>query len=286
MNPLTWQNPEQLFVAQVLKKIFYNSVAELRIIKKKMKKMKLAAIFAGLVSVFTFSSCLNDGDSGPNYDLYEIVTVEDGSIFGGPVLKGDAWGYTYTPVASSVLAGLKASDGSYYKRVQVGIKLMEGEAITEGKKSYKVSEVGLIAILNYKDFNVQADTLKNEYALVSLEDSNNKIWAINGYVNVPFTFKTKEQLNMNDFHLYAVEAKEDTLVTRLRQTKGADDAYQTGGALISFHMPFNDMEFRDIFDQVVPKSDTIVVKVTAKGENDKELVSTVKCSASNMQGSY
>ena len=75
-----------------------------------MKKMKLAAIFAGLVSVFTFSSCLNDGDSGPNYDLYEIVTVEDGSIFGGPVLKGDAWGYTYTPVASSVLAGLKGHD--------------------------------------------------------------------------------------------------------------------------------------------------------------------------------
>ena len=72
----------------------------------------------------------------------------------------------------------------------------------------------------------------------------------------------------------------------LFRSKGADDAYQTGGALISFHMPFNDMEFRDIFDQVVPKSDTIVVKVTAKGENDKELVSTVKCSASNMQGSY
>ena len=44
-----------------------------------MKKMKLAAIFAGLVSVFTFSSCLNDGDSGSNYDLYEIVTVEEGS---------------------------------------------------------------------------------------------------------------------------------------------------------------------------------------------------------------
>ena len=33
MNPLTWQNPEQLFVAQVLKKIFYNSVAELRFYK-------------------------------------------------------------------------------------------------------------------------------------------------------------------------------------------------------------------------------------------------------------
>ena len=135
-----------------------------------MKKMKLAAIFAGLVSVFTFSSCLNDGDSGPNYDLYEIVTVEDGSIFGGPVLKGDAWGYTYTPVASSVLAGLKASDGSYYKRAQVGIKLMEGEAITEGKKSYKVSEVGVLAILNYKDFNVHE--FKNYNFFISLEIIN------------------------------------------------------------------------------------------------------------------
>ena len=36
-----------------------------------MKKMKLAAIFAGLVSVFTFSSCLNDGDSG--FGLAAIV---------------------------------------------------------------------------------------------------------------------------------------------------------------------------------------------------------------------
>ena len=38
MNPLTWQNPEQLFVAQVLKKIFYNSVAELREIRDGRRK--------------------------------------------------------------------------------------------------------------------------------------------------------------------------------------------------------------------------------------------------------
>ena len=39
MNPLTWQNPEQLFVAQVLKKIFYNSVAELRYMKDWIQKL-------------------------------------------------------------------------------------------------------------------------------------------------------------------------------------------------------------------------------------------------------
>ena len=43
MNPLTWQNPEQLFVAQVLKKIFYNSVAELRFAKSDYERLlKLA----------------------------------------------------------------------------------------------------------------------------------------------------------------------------------------------------------------------------------------------------
>lgn len=246
-----------------------------------MKKMKLAAIFAGLVSVFTFSSCLNDS-GGSSYDIYEIVTVVDG-VYGNTALKGDG-GYTYNPVASSVVAGLKDSKGNYYKRAQVGIKLMEGEVITQGQKSYKISEIGVLAILNYKDFNLMPDTLKNEYAIVSLQGSNNNsMWAVNGYVNVPFTFKTKETLSMDDFHLFAVEAKEDTLVTRLQQTKGADDAYQTGEALISFHMPFNG-EFYEIFNELQPKNDTIVVKVTAKGENDKELVSTVKCSASNMQG--
>lgn len=176
--------------------------------------MKLVVIFVGLVLVFIFSFCLNDGDSGFNYDFYEIVIVEDGSIFGGFVLKGDVWGYIYILVVLSVLVGFKVFDGSYYKCVQVGIKLMEGEVIIEGKKFYKVSEVGLIVILNYKDFNVQVDILKNEYVLVLLEDFNNKIWVINGYVNVFFIFKIKEQLNMNDFYLYVVEVKEDILVIR------------------------------------------------------------------------
>lgn len=30
-----------------------------------MKKMKLAVVFAAFVSVFGFSSCLDDGESGP-----------------------------------------------------------------------------------------------------------------------------------------------------------------------------------------------------------------------------
>ena len=57
MNPLTWQNPEQLFVAQVLKKIFYNSVAELRLsygcpINKKVWSPTFVITTCGLASSF------------------------------------------------------------------------------------------------------------------------------------------------------------------------------------------------------------------------------------------
>ena len=42
-----------------------------------MKKMKLAVVFAAFVSVFGFSSCLDDGESGPA-QLQWVVNVNDG----------------------------------------------------------------------------------------------------------------------------------------------------------------------------------------------------------------
>lgn len=46
-----------------------------------MKKMKLAVVFAAFVSVFGFSSCLDDGESGPA-QLQWVVNVNDGSYTG------------------------------------------------------------------------------------------------------------------------------------------------------------------------------------------------------------
>ena len=50
-NP-TWQNPEQLFVAQVLKKQIYNSVAELRFNKKHAIDDKNTAIESDHLGLF------------------------------------------------------------------------------------------------------------------------------------------------------------------------------------------------------------------------------------------
>ena len=59
MNPLTWQNPEQLFVAQVLKKIFYNSVAELRINKCMVSAISLSSYYEKLLATGEVK-CIDD----------------------------------------------------------------------------------------------------------------------------------------------------------------------------------------------------------------------------------
>lgn len=240
-----------------------------------MKKMKLAVVFAALVSVLGFSSCLNDGDSSPSANWTGYATVKE-SYMGTVSLVGDD-GLQFTPVSSSVLAPLKLSDGTYYKRVIVAVRFTEDEVITEGKTNYKISELVNYTGVAYKNFTTRPDTLKNDYPLVSLDMGNNgKIWAKNGFVNLPFTYKVNSNLSSDDFHMYAVDAKEDTLYTRFRQTKSEESAYNIGKGVISFALPF-DSEY---YYMLNPKNDSIVIKVTAPGENDKALVTTVKYRAS------
>lgn len=245
-----------------------------------MKKMKLAVAFAALVSVFGFSSCLDSGEGGPTYDGADFVTVKE--AMGFPYLASES-GLTLNPVSSTVLSQLAQKDGSYYSRAYVGFKLAEGEVATEGKTSYKISEINVFYPLLYKGFNMNADTLKADYAITSFESvipnimTLNHIWAKNGYVNIPFTFKTNKQLSIDAFHLYVTDAKEDTLYTQFRQSVGEDNASQKGNGVISFAMPFNkDWNFQEKYEQLQPTHDSIVIKVSAKGENGTTLVQTTK----------
>ena len=72
-----------------------------------MKKMKLAVVFAAFVSVFGFSSCLDDGESGPA-QLQWVVNVNDGSYTGvsfipdgAPTVKWTTGAVTFNTVWSS-----------------------------------------------------------------------------------------------------------------------------------------------------------------------------------------
>lgn len=236
-----------------------------------MKKMKLVAVFAALVSAFTFSSCLSDGESGTNPDGISYVVVKE--YLGETYLACDD-GLTLIPVSSSVLSPLKQTTGAYVKRAIISYKLAEGEIFSTDKTTYKISQIVAASGLNSKTFTNRPDTLKNDYSLVSLEaprDYGTKVWAKNGYINVPFTFKTNTTLSMNDFHMYAYDAKGDTLYTTFRQTKGAENTSTQGEGLVSFSLPFNS-EYYNLLEAV---NDSIVIKVSAKGENTT-LVKTVK----------
>lgn len=239
--------------------------------------MKLAVVFAALVSVFGFSSCLDSDGGGSSWDYADYVTVTQGYL-GGTVLKTDG-GLTLTPLSSSMLSCLSDGKSGYYTRGMVYYKLAEGEIVQEGKTSYNVSIVDGGGI-PYKGFNLNPDTLKADYSLTALEYSNaglTKVWAKNGYVNVPFYTKINKNVTLDDFHLYATGIKEDTLYTRFHQSGGGgDNAYQTTGTFISFGLPFNDPEFYQLYNQLEPKKDSIVIKITAKGENGTTLIKTTK----------
>lgn len=237
-----------------------------------MKKMKLAVMFAALVSALTFSSCLNgDGDSESSWDAADFVTVKE--FYGSPCLLTDH-GLTLSPASSSVLSKLVNGTSGYYPRAFVYYKLAEGEVFTEGKTSYNISAIVGGTILSSKEFNIAPDTLQADYSITSFDSSDfgNSLWAKNGYINIPFTTKVNSNTTINAFHLYATGVKEDTLLTRFHQDAGGENAYQSKGGFICYKLPFNN----PLYNQLEPKQDSIVIKVVAKGENNTTLVKTAK----------
>lgn len=91
-----------------------------------MKKMKLAVAFAALVSVVGFSSCLDSGESGPEYS-YDNVTVSN--YMGTYTLLSDAFpGITYVTDAFD-LTPYGIAKGS--KRAAIAYTIPEGTDLTQ-----------------------------------------------------------------------------------------------------------------------------------------------------------
>lgn len=105
-----------------------------------MKKMKLAVVFAALVSVFGFSSCLDSNDNGPSYQ-YDNVTVS--SYMGTYILASDAFpGLTYVPdvmdlTPYGITAGTKRAciaftipEGTDLTQTRIKINLVQGQCVS------------------------------------------------------------------------------------------------------------------------------------------------------------
>lgn len=162
-----------------------------------MKKMKLAVAFAALVSVFGFSSCLNDGESGPSYN-YDNVTISD--YLGTYTLLSDAMpGVTYLTDAYD-LTPYGISKGT--KRALIAFTIPEGTDLT--KKRIKINLVqgqcqgfgGLESLLSAKHDSINSIYTSKVNSL-GFEQTNSmlvgaiyysSISATNGFLNLGFTY--------------------------------------------------------------------------------------------------
>ena len=232
-----------------------------------MKKMKFVAALVAFFSVIGLGSCMNGGDSG--YDLTDYMTVTKDDL-GKVCLVGDFTGLTFYPANSTVLNDLLLSTGNYYKRAYAGVKL--AEEFVQGKKSYYISELLVSYAIPYMGFNTRKDTLSGDYGFGTL----NKAWARTGFVNVDFNVNV-ESSNINtfynDLHMYVTRASQDTLYTKLRYVKPTETG-QNYTLFVSFYLPEDCMEY----NQLVPKNDSIIIKVESEGKWGEQLqVTTPYC---------
>ena len=232
--------------------------------------MMMAVMVAAFLSVISFSSCLND--NGVDYDFLDYMTVVEKN--NKVCLVGDMTGLTLYPANSSVLTSLRMNDGSYYKRVYAGVKLMEQYSQT--KKEYTISDLYVSYAIPYMDFNLRKDTLKGDYGFNGL----NKAWARTGYVNVEFNVNVESgntSTFYNDLHMYVTRASQDTLYTKLRYAKPVDYG-QNYTVLVSFELP----EYSPEYYSLQPKDDKIVIAVEAEGRHNGTLQLTAPYNYSDL----
>lgn len=165
-----------------------------------MKKMKLAVVFAALVSVFGFSSCLDSGDNGPSYQ-YDNVTVSN--YMGTYTFSSDAFpGLTYvTDVIDLAPYGITANT----KRACIGFTIPEGTDLTQSRikinlvQGQCVSMASLEAPLSMEHDSLSTYTSK-PYALGYYQMNSCYVGALyypaisaaSGYLNLGFCYAAEK----------------------------------------------------------------------------------------------
>lgn len=237
-----------------------------------MKKMKLAVVFAALVSVVGFSSCLNsDGNSGPAFASFVTVTGDD---LLGYKLYSDV-GYTMVPTSQSVsqLPWLKNT-----KRALVWFDIAAEENPTqlEPNKNYNVvlSNTGSFPLFT----NTVIDTYQNEPAdtLQANQDpitSIQGLWAVKGYCNatigVQYDPSKRWYMNAGYDSSEDVDPSTNTLTLTVYYDSNAENAYDSGSSYFSFKLPESE------YGQFTADSINLVLR--AKTTNSGDSFEEVKC---------
>lgn len=210
-------------------RFFYLLLQTLIIIEEEMKKMKLAVVFTALVSAFGFSSCLNDGDSGPQTNVL-LVTVN--SSMGIPQFIPDRIpGMTLIPSAVDLT---KYGISSSARRAIITYTVSEGQTVTSETKRMNIDllagsclEVKPSEISNQPDtFDTKGYTSKikqfcNVMPIYPYYPYYPTIYAEHGYLTLGFNYAADK---VGQFGLEVDKISNDTLYLNFRaKTEGTSN---------------------------------------------------------------
>lgn len=236
--------------------------------------MKLAVVFAALVSAFTFSSCLNGGESGPNQYL-SMVTIGSGSM-GIPMLYPDESPNQYLLPSAIDLTKYGIKDGT--TRAMISYTIPEGQDMTA-----KQIKIDLIAgqewvvnkITNRLD--TCADYKSPITAFTNYQIGYSGFRSANiakdQYLNLGYSYRANK---IGKVALAPNRVSNDTIYLDLKmKTEGTD---KTSGTLVETYDLYSAY---NLFQEVTPLKDSVYVTVLALtseyGESAKKDSVTARC---------
>ena len=244
-----------------------------------MKKMKLAVFFAALVSVLSFSSCL-DTNSESAYDGVVLVTVT-GDEFLGYKLYADGGGILVPTAANMKQLG----DWSKVKRAQVAFKHLD-EVLPEPSENttYKVEIVSAAPLHGGADMINTARDVEARDTLYNNQDPVIDLGAVGiykGYItftpqfnynsSAPYYFNMSYEGEGKD----GIDLDNKKLTLTFHYDNGKNDSYNSINILCSF--PFaSELYYK--FSDVGSDSINVVLRAISDRnlENPNYLEKTVK----------
>lgn len=207
--------------------------------------LKLSTLLVALASVFTFSSCLNNDDNS-NYATYRSYVTIAGDDTYGYTFYAD-FGSILKPTTSSILEVLPGLSKSGVKRAFIAFDLVSE---TENGKELEAGQIyDIIVRTDYSaNFSIPTyETVMSREVTDSLHtknerinDVNQSIWAINGYVNAQLTLSYDQN---KPFYLNAyyeendIDVTNNTLNLNLYYNSNSTYPNSQGSSIFSFRLP-------------------------------------------------
>ena len=206
--------------------------------------LKLSTLIVAIASVFTFSSCLNSGESStyPTYSSY--VTIAGDQLMGYTFYSD--FGSILRPTSASVQEVLGLSS-STVKRAFVAFDLAsetENGKNLESNKTYDIilrsSYYANYALPTYKTIRhtEYSDSLVTKNGHV--QEINKDIWAINGYVNalVTINYNQNKAFYVNTYYSEEdIDVANNTLNLNLYYNSNSENPSAQGQSVFSFRLP-------------------------------------------------